>query len=156
MGFFQTFFFSKVLKVVLQMMLSQKIAALFALMMFASQGVIGRPASSDNEGSIGAGRTGLLGGGGGGLSGLLGGGGSSSSNRIGSGGSVSIGAGSNIGVGVRLSGHGGAGGGGGGGIGIRDGAGGSSLEGGHTDLLGGAWYVKHGFASDPSLLFYAI
>ena len=81
MGFFQTFFFSQLLKVVLQMMFSQKIAALFVLMVFASQGVIGRPAAPDNEGGTvgaGAGLAGLLGGGsggGGGLAGLLGGGG---------------------------------------------------------------------------------
>jgi hypothetical protein len=36
-------YFSQVLKVALEIMLSQKIAPLFALMAFASQGVIGRP-----------------------------------------------------------------------------------------------------------------
>ena len=36
-------FFFKVLKLVLEIMLSQKLAALFTLTVFASQGVIGRP-----------------------------------------------------------------------------------------------------------------
>ena len=87
------------LKVVLQMMLSRKNAALFALMVFALQGVIGRPAAPDNGGGmggVGAGRFlgGGLGGllGGGGLGGLLGGGGSSG-GHIGSGGSVGVGGG---------------------------------------------------------------
>ena len=97
------------LKVVLQMMLSQKIAALFALV-FAS-GVIGRPVG------VGAGLAGKIGGagGGGGLSGLGGGSG---------------------GLPGLLGGKSFGGGGGGG-------------------LLGGAWYVKYGFASNPSLFFYA-
>ena len=37
------YFFSRVLKVALEIMLSQKFAALVALIVFASQGVIGRP-----------------------------------------------------------------------------------------------------------------
>ena len=40
---FSRYFFSGVLKVALEIMLSQKFAALVALIVFASQGVIGRP-----------------------------------------------------------------------------------------------------------------
>ena len=43
MRFSKHVFFSQVLKVALQIMLFQKIAALFAFMVFTSQGVIGRP-----------------------------------------------------------------------------------------------------------------
>ena len=121
MGFFQTFFFSQALKVVLQMMLSHKIAALFALMVITSQGVIGRPAALDKEGgTVGAGLGGLLGGGGGG--GL--------SNILVSGGGLTD---------------------------ILGGAGvsGVSIGAGSGGPLDGAWYVKYGFASDPSLFFYA-
>ena len=41
------------LKVALEIMLSQKFAALFALMVFASQGVIGRPSIPNTIGAAG-------------------------------------------------------------------------------------------------------
>ena len=42
------------LKVALEIMLSQKIAALFALMVFASQGVMGRPSPDIVGGLVGS------------------------------------------------------------------------------------------------------
>jgi hypothetical protein len=49
MGSSKYIFFSRVLKVALEIMLYQKIATLFALMAFAPQRVIGRPQGSQTH-----------------------------------------------------------------------------------------------------------